>query len=83
MPNQRRLNRSDAGTICLTNHGFEPHPLCSRSLRGFSASERKNLGIAQALVNYPDLLILDEPDASRALTQRSYPKVLVPAPTEA
>jgi Fe-S cluster assembly ATPase SufC len=61
---------------------FETHPLCSRTLRGFSGGERKSLGIAQAQVNYPDLLILDEPDASLALTHKSYRNVLVPAPTQ-
>ncbi|MAG37724.1 MAG: multidrug ABC transporter ATP-binding protein [Dehalococcoidia bacterium] len=35
-----------------------------RPIRGFSGGEVQRLGIAQAQVNYPDLLILDEPAAS-------------------
>ncbi len=35
-----------------------------RSIKGFSGGERQRLGIAQAQINYPDLLILDEPAAS-------------------
>jgi len=35
-----------------------------RPIKGFSGGERQRLGIAQAEVNYPDILILDEPAAS-------------------
>jgi ABC-2 type transport system ATP-binding protein len=35
-----------------------------RPIQGFSGGERQRLGIAQAQINYPDLLILDEPAAA-------------------
>lgn len=35
-----------------------------RIIKGFSGGERQRLGIAQAQINFPDLLILDEPAAS-------------------
>jgi ABC-2 type transport system ATP-binding protein len=35
-----------------------------RPVKGFSRGEKQRLGIAQAEINYPDILILDEPAAS-------------------
>ena len=35
-----------------------------RSIKGFSGGERQRLGIAQAQINFPDLLVLDEPAAA-------------------
>ena len=35
-----------------------------RAIKGFSGGERQRLGLAQAYVNHPDLLILDEPAAA-------------------
>ncbi|MFX0004426.1 MAG: ABC transporter ATP-binding protein [Candidatus Hodarchaeota archaeon] len=35
-----------------------------RPIKGFSGGEKQRLGIAQAMINYPELLILDEPTAS-------------------
>jgi ABC-2 type transport system ATP-binding protein len=38
--------------------------ISERRIKGFSGGEKQRLGIAQAMINYPDLLILDEPTAS-------------------
>ncbi|MEJ2249344.1 MAG: ABC transporter ATP-binding protein [Candidatus Lokiarchaeota archaeon] len=36
----------------------------NRPIKGYSGGERQRLGIAQSMIHYPDLLILDEPTAS-------------------
>jgi ABC-2 type transport system ATP-binding protein len=46
----------------LTLVGLEDK--ADRPIRGFSGGERQRLGIAQAQINAPDLLILDEPAAA-------------------
>jgi ABC-2 type transport system ATP-binding protein len=57
---QKAIDERIAETLKLV--GLEDK--ADRPVRGFSGGERQRLGIAQAQVNYPDLLILDEPAAS-------------------
>ncbi len=57
---RRELEARIAETLALV--GLDDK--ADRPIRGFSGGERQRLGIAQAQVNYPDLLILDEPAAS-------------------
>lgn len=56
----RVLERRVAETLDLVGLGDK----ADRPIRGFSGGERQRLGIAQAQVNWPDLLILDEPAAA-------------------
>lgn len=57
---QRVINGRIAETLELVGLADK----ADRPIKGFSGGERQRLGIAQAQVNYPDLLILDEPAAS-------------------
>jgi len=57
---QNEIDKRVAATLELV--GLEDK--ADRPVKGFSGGERQRLGIAQAQVNYPDLLILDEPAAS-------------------
>ena len=58
-PRQKIEERIDE-TLALV--GLEDK--ADRPIKSFSGGERQRLGIAQAQVNYPDLIILDEPAAS-------------------
>jgi ABC-2 type transport system ATP-binding protein len=53
---EQRINET------LANVGLDHY--ADRPIRGFSSGERQRLGIGQACINSPDLLILDEPAAS-------------------
>jgi len=57
---QEQIDQRVAETLDLV--GLEDK--ADRPIKGFSGGEQQRLGIAQAQVNYPDLLILDEPAAS-------------------
>lgn len=56
----RGLNKQVAETLDLVGLSDK----ADRPIKGFSGGELQRLGIGQAQVNHPDLLILDEPAAS-------------------
>jgi ABC-2 type transport system ATP-binding protein len=55
-----RMRARIAETLDLVGLGAK----ADRPIKGFSGGERQRLGLAQAQVNHPDLLILDEPAAA-------------------
>ena len=57
---EKAIEERIAGALELV--GLEDR--ADRRIRGFSGGERQRLGLAQAQINNPDLLILDEPAAS-------------------
>jgi ABC-type multidrug transport system ATPase subunit len=57
---RRKVEERIAETLDLVNLSEK----ADRPIKSFSGGEKQRLGIAQAQVNYPDLLILDEPAAS-------------------
>lgn len=60
MGSHRQIEARVEETLALV--GLEDR--ADRPIRGFSGGERQRLGIAQAQVHHPDLLILDEPAAA-------------------
>jgi ABC-2 type transport system ATP-binding protein len=57
---ERRIDERVSEMLDLVGLGDK----ADRPIKGFSGGERQRLGIAQAQVNNPELLILDEPAAS-------------------
>ncbi len=57
---QKQIDRRVSETLLLV--GLENK--ADRPVKGFSSGERQRVGIGQAQVNHPELLILDEPAAS-------------------
>jgi ABC-2 type transport system ATP-binding protein len=57
---ESHIEASNAETLDLVGLAGK----ADRPIKGFSGGERQRLGLAQAQVNHPDLLILDEPAAS-------------------
>jgi ABC-type multidrug transport system ATPase subunit len=53
----------DRGRVAAMLEAVNLHTVAKRAIGGFSGGMKQRLGIAQALINEPDLVIVDEPTA--------------------